>query len=49
MKISVSKLMHHPRNEEIYNLSNIEDLVQSIRDVGLLSLTLPPELPPFWS
>ena len=37
MKISVSKLVHHPRNEEIYSLSNIDDLVQSIGDVGLLS------------
>ncbi len=37
MKIAVSKLTHHPRNEEIYTLSNIEDLVQSIADVGLLS------------
>lgn len=37
MKISVSKLSHHPQNEEIYTLSNIDDLVQSIQDVGLLS------------
>ena len=37
MKISVSKLVHHPCNEEIYTLSNIGDLVQSIGDVGLLS------------
>ena len=37
MKISVAKLVHHPQNQEIYDLSNIDDLVQSIRDVGLLS------------
>jgi hypothetical protein len=30
-------LNHHPRNVEIYTLSNIDDLVQSIGDVGLLS------------
>jgi DNA modification methylase len=37
MKISVNSLNHHPRNMEIYTLSNIDDLVQSIGDVGLLS------------
>ena len=37
MKISVTSLKHHPRNVEIYTLSNIDDLVQSIGDVGLLS------------
>jgi hypothetical protein len=37
MKSSVHILAHHPRNQEIYTLSNIEDLVQSIGDVGLLS------------
>ena len=37
MYISVSKLQHHPLNEEIYTLSNIDDLVQSIGDVGFLS------------
>ena len=37
MKIAVEKLDHHPRNKEIYTLSNIDDLVQSIGDVGLLS------------
>ena len=37
MKIPVDSLNHHPRNVEIYTLSNIKDLVQSIGDVGLLS------------
>jgi ParB family chromosome partitioning protein len=37
MKVSVNSLNHHPRNMEIYTLSNIDDLVQSIGDVGLLS------------
>ena len=37
MKISVSKLPHHPKNRDIYTLSNIDDLVQSIGDLGLLS------------
>ena len=36
MKVKVSKLKHHPLNSKIYNLSNIEDLVKSINDVGLL-------------
>jgi ParB/RepB/Spo0J family partition protein len=35
-EIPVSKLKHHPRNGEIYTLSNIDDLVHSIREVGLL-------------
>ena len=37
MKVSVAKLIHHPRNKEIYSLSNIDDLVQSIDEVGLLT------------
>ena len=37
MLADVSILRHHPRNEEIYTLSNIDDLVQSIGEVGLLS------------
>lgn len=37
MKSSVHILTHHPRNTEIYALSNIDDLVQSIGEVGLLS------------
>ena len=37
MKIPVSTLTHHPKNSEIYTLSNIDDLVRSINAVGLLS------------
>ena len=36
MKISVSKLSHHPMNKEIYSLSSIDDLVASIDEIGLL-------------
>ena len=36
MKIQVSKLKHHPKNQEIYSLSSIEDLTNSISEVGLL-------------
>lgn len=36
MEILVSKLKHHPLNKEIYTLSSIGDLVESIREVGLL-------------
>jgi ParB/RepB/Spo0J family partition protein len=36
MKVLVSKLSHHPKNSEIYDLSNINDLVLSIDKVGLL-------------
>ena len=36
MKVLVSKLSHHPKNSEIYDLSNINDLVKSIDEVGLL-------------
>ena len=36
MKIRVSELSHHPKNEEIYSLSDVDDLVQSIDEVGLL-------------
>ena len=36
MKIRVVKLSHHPKNEEIYQLSDIEDLMESISEVGLL-------------
>jgi len=36
MKVLVSKLSHHPKNSEIYDLSNINDLVLSIDEVGLL-------------
>ncbi len=37
MEYLVKRLKHHPKNSEIYNLSNIEDLVDSIGSVGLLS------------
>lgn len=36
MKIEVSNLTHHPKNKEIYTLSSIEDLVESITELGLL-------------
>ena len=36
MKIKVSSLKHHPKNKEIYNLSSIEELMESISEVGLL-------------
>jgi len=36
MKIKVSEISHHPQNEEIYLLSDVDDLVQSINEVGLL-------------
>lgn len=36
MKVSVDTLKHHPINSEIYNLSSIDDLMNSIESVGLL-------------
>ena len=36
MKVSVKKLKAHPKNQEIYSISNIEDLEKSISSVGLL-------------
>ena len=36
MKIEVYKLKHHPKNKEIYNLSSIEELMDSILELGLL-------------
>ena len=36
MKIKVDYLKHHPKNKEIYNLSSIEELMESISEVGLL-------------
>ena len=36
MKVLVSKLKHHPKNKEIYNLSSIEELMDSILEFGLL-------------
>lgn len=36
MKLKVSKLKHHPKNKEIYTLSSIEELMDSITELGLL-------------
>ena len=36
MKVKVSSLKHHPKNKEIYTLSSIEELMDSISEVGLL-------------
>ena len=36
MKVKVSSLTHHPKNKEIYDLSSIEELMESISEVGLL-------------
>ncbi len=36
MKVSVDTLKHHPINREIYNLSSIDELIESIKRVGLL-------------
>jgi len=36
MKVPISKLKHHPKNKEIYNLSSIEELMDSISEFGLL-------------
>ncbi len=36
MKVNVSSLKHHPLNKSIYNLSDINDLVENIKEVGLL-------------
>lgn len=36
MKVKVSELRHHPLNERIYTLSGIDELKQSIEEVGLL-------------
>ena len=36
MKILVSKLKHHPKNKDIYKLSAIDELVSSIKEMGLL-------------
>jgi DNA modification methylase len=37
MKLLISQIQSHPLNETIYDLSNIDDLVFSINEVGLLS------------
>ena len=36
MKISITDIKPHPINKEIYSLSNLDDLIKSIKDVGLL-------------
>ena len=36
MMVKVSSLKHHPKNKEIYTLSSIEELMESISEVGLL-------------
>ena len=36
MIVPVSKLSSHPKNQEIYSISNIEDLENSISSLGLL-------------
>ena len=36
MKVDVNKLSHHPFNSEVYMLSDIESLKESIKSVGLL-------------
>ena len=37
MKVSVDKIKPHPLNGKIYALSNIDDLVASIEEQGLLT------------
>ena len=36
MFVDIKKIKPHPKNQEIYSLSNIDDLRTSIRSVGLL-------------
>ena len=36
MEVKVSSLKHHPKNKEIYDLSSIDELMESISEVGLL-------------
>lgn len=36
MKVPVSSLIHHPLNEKIYTLSDIDELSESIKQLGLL-------------
>ena len=40
MKVKVSSLKHHPKNKEIYSLSSIEELMESISEVGLLQVLI---------
>lgn len=36
MRLKTSDLKHHPKNKEIYSLSSIEELMESISEIGLL-------------
>jgi len=36
MKVKISSLTPHPKNKEIYTLSSIEELMESISEIGLL-------------
>ena len=36
MIVRITDIKPHPKNSEIYDLSNIDDLVESIKEVGLL-------------
>jgi len=36
MKINIRKLKHHPFNSEVYKLSDIDSLQESIKNIGLL-------------
>jgi ParB/RepB/Spo0J family partition protein len=36
MKMKLDEITPHPQNKEIYSISNLSDLVESIKDVGLL-------------
>ena len=36
MKVKVSSFKHHPKNKQIYTLSFIEELMESISEVGLI-------------
>jgi len=36
VEVKVSSLKHHPKNKEIYDLSSIDELMESISEVGLL-------------
>jgi hypothetical protein len=34
--VNIPKLPHHPKNQEIYDLYSIEELMDSISELGLL-------------
>ena len=40
MVVKTKDLQHHPQNSDIYDLSNIEDLVNSIRELDYYNLLL---------